>query len=363
MPTIRKRGRSSYLCWSEPGRPEQRKSLGVVSAAEAREAARAKRTELDRKRMRNIVDLPLGHMPTFAEFAQEYEHWHAQEYPDSTDRTASALDVHLVPYFGSTPLDRITKAQAERYKVARAQATPKPKAETVAKELRVLQAAMNRAVFMELLDRNQIKGIKPPASTDSKPPRFYTSDELQLIYAHSKPLPGDEQHKGKPINSGVSDYAPVWRLMANFGLRRAEALGLKWADVSADSIRILSTSSSRTKSGKWRQVPKSPGGIEALKMLWPVTGRGVYVLPRMHPNSLYRAFKRSAARAGLDGTEHCLRHTFCSHLVMAGIPLRTVQILAGHASIKTTEKYAHLGPDYLRDSVAGLLLRAVQVFG
>ncbi|MGB1305909.1 hypothetical protein [Pseudoalteromonas marina] len=39
-----------------------------------------------------------------------------------------------------------------------------------------------------------------------------------------------------------------------------------------------------------------------------------------------------------------------------GVPLRTVQVLAGHASVATTERYAHLAPGYLRNSVAGLNL-------
>jgi integrase len=39
---------------------------------------------------------------------------------------------------------------------------------------------------------------------------------------------------------------------------------------------------------------------------------------------------------------HCLRHTFASRLVMAGVDLRTVHELVGHRSIDTTTRYAHL---------------------
>jgi site-specific recombinase XerD len=45
---------------------------------------------------------------------------------------------------------------------------------------------------------------------------------------------------------------------------------------------------------------------------------------------------------------HTLRHTFASHLVMSGVDLTTVQKLLGHASIETTQIYAHLAPDHLR---------------
>jgi site-specific recombinase XerD len=49
------------------------------------------------------------------------------------------------------------------------------------------------------------------------------------------------------------------------------------------------------------------------------------------------------------GTVHDLRHTYASHLVIDGVPLRVVQELLGHASIRTTERYSHLAPTTLDD--------------
>ena len=51
---------------------------------------------------------------------------------------------------------------------------------------------------------------------------------------------------------------------------------------------------------------------------------------------------------------HILRHTFCSHLAMAGKPPRAIQALAGHASITMTERYMHLAPAAARDAIEGL---------
>lgn len=46
-----------------------------------------------------------------------------------------------------------------------------------------------------------------------------------------------------------------------------------------------------------------------------------------------------------------LRHTFASHLVMNGVPIRTVQLLPGHADSTTTMVYAHLSPEHMDSSV------------
>jgi site-specific recombinase XerD len=125
---------------------------------------------------------------------------------------------------------------------------------------------------------------------------------------------------------------------------------LRREHVLSDRIRVLSEEGARTKSGRWREITLTPSAKAALQEL-SQTG---YVLPRMTPQSLSRHFAHDAKKAGLPGNLHCLRHTFCSHLVMLGIPLKTVQELAGHATPAQTNKYAHLSPDHLKGALAGL---------
>jgi integrase len=112
------------------------------------------------------------------------------------------------------------------------------------------------------------------------------------------------------------------------------------------------------KSGKKREVPLSPELREALKGHRHL--RGDYVF--CNPDGSYITkgetkwpLWRACRRAGLRRIGwHCLRHTFASHLVMKGVPLKAVQELMGHATIEMTMRYSHLSPDVKRDAVGVL---------
>lgn len=78
-------------------------------------------------------------------------------------------------------------------------------------------------------------------------------------------------------------------------------------------------------------------------------------LVSVHKDTASNWFKKDSELAGTGGQLHRLRQTFCAHLVTAGVPLRRVQILAGHADYATTEKYyAHLTPEGDDRAIANL---------
>lgn len=314
---------SWYIQWTKDGK-RYKENIGrcsVISAVEARLRAKAKEVEL------GTGKVIFSSVPTLSQFIPEYLQWYEKEYPSSFYRVEQIILQHLEPEFGLLPMDHIKSKPVEIFKHKR---MDEVKGETVTKELRVLKAMLNRAVYWEILNTMPFRKVEGPQNLDSKPPQFYTIDELNRLYDRSTPL-----------------HLAMWKLYANTGMRRTEGLILRRAWVGQEGMKILSTSEERTKAGKWREIPLTEGAKWSLDEL----PKGeLYVLPRVRPESVSRACANDAKAAGLTGGVHILRHSYCSHLVMAGVPLRTVQKLLGHASIKTTERYAHLAPDYLKEA-------------
>lgn len=320
MATIYPRGERWYLNWSEGGR-QRRRSLGAITRREADNYRKAKELELSTGK-RVFVASAL-----FEEHLARYLTWHRAEFPDSHFRVEQIAAQHFGDFRGHA-LSQIDPPMIERWKAARMSVVSR---ESAAKELRTLKAVLAKAAQWGEMETNPGQHVEAPRSLESAAVVWYSKPELARLY---------KMHHGL-----------TWRLMANTGLRRTEAQQLRWAQVDfrRKTLDVISTAEQRTKSGRWRQVPLSDGAIETLRTFQKTAGDAVHVLPRITAESLSRAFLQDVARLKLRGSLHSLRHTYGAHLVMAGVPLRTVQVLMGHASFKTTERYAHLGKDHLRD--------------
>lgn len=327
MATIRKRGEAYQLQWRENGR-QHRVSLGKVGDAEAERQRQIKELELATGLR---VDHTTGQARTerLREFLRDqYLPWHRSRYPDSHYRTLQVCEQHLIPALGGLSLRDITARRVERYMDLRALHV---KPATVNKELRVLKAALNRAMKWDYPARELF--VDPLQELNSKAPDFYSPADLDALY------------------QADPEAAPWWRFLVNTGMRRGEALHARREWVKDGAIYIESTQERRTKAGRWRLVPLSPGALDALEEL----GED-YLLPRMYPQSLSRRFSTAAERAGVGGSLHWLRHTFCTQLVIQGVHLRVIQKLAGHSTITVTERYAKAAPGQLTEAVANLAL-------
>jgi site-specific recombinase XerD len=139
------------------------------------------------------------------------------------------------------------------------------------------------------------------------------------------------------------------------GLRISEACTLKTSDIDRKRGLI------RLQSGKGqrdRYVPLSKRLLATLEAYWRAERPPqphLYLFPGSTPGSLVRAetvraaLKAAAKKAGVAkrARPHVLRHSFATHLLETGTDVRTIQVLLGHSSIRTTERYLHVSKQHV----------------
>ena len=139
------------------------------------------------------------------------------------------------------------------------------------------------------------------------------------------------------------------RLLIFTGCRRGEILGLRWREVDFDSGRLHFSDS---KTGPRTVVLNAPA-LEVLSNL--SRNSSEFVFPSgntgAHIVDLRRPWEKVRSKAGLlDLRLHDLRHTFASVAVNSGESLYLTGHLLGHATARTTERYAHLADDPLKSA-------------
>lgn len=310
------RGASAYLLWHQGG-VRHRISLGRLGPHEAEEIRAAKEAELTHG-VRILARLPM--VSTYLEW---YLDWYAAEHPTTAGKARSEVK-RFIAKFGHRPIDTLRPMEMEGYKRDRL-IGDKAAPETVGKEIRRLQAAFRRGVKWKELDFNPLENVKAPRGVRSVAVRFYDRDAMRKLY------------RANPAR------APLWMFMAHTGVRRGELANLSKSSLRDGRLLIESdpdeNGHGRTKSGKWREIPLNRYARWALRRLPDP-------LIEVHRDTISDWFAADAAKAQIGGSLHRLRHTFCAHLVLAGVPLRRIQMLAGHSDYATTEKfYAHLTPE------------------
>jgi integrase len=260
----------------------------------------------------------------------------------------STLRVHLTPFFGATPLQRIEPRDVERFIAAKAREGRATK--SVLNYLGLLHSIFAHGQKRGWCSQNPCKQVdKPRKGSGDAEVRFLDEAELEALL---REVPRD--HLG-----------PVERVLyitaAMTGLRQGELLGLRWRDVDwlAGRLRVRQ-SFVRGEFG----TPKSQRSSRSV----PLADRVSAALDDHHRRSLYgrdedlvfahphlgrpldrskvlKRFKAAARRAGLrDVRFHDLRHTFGTRVAAAGVPMRTLQEWMGHRDFKTTLIYADYAP-------------------
>ena len=259
--------------------------------------------------------LPSRSVSTRKNFSQQLEYWENK----FGDLVLSEL----------TPLD-IKNARDEL-------SSPERSATTLNRYLGAFSAVLGCAVKDFLwLDENPCCKIRKLAEPRSRI-RFLTLDEKDDLLAECD-----------------GDLYDAVQLALLTGARKQEIWRMRFDQINWKH-KFLSFY--ETKTGIPRSVPMSPQIHSILQSRAKSNElRSKYVFPSPmkvnSPNSFEKSWENALRRSGVkDFRWHDLRHTSASYMVMAGISLRTVADILGHANISMTFKYAHLSPLHLSSAL------------
>jgi site-specific recombinase XerD len=204
----------------------------------------------------------------------------------------------------------------------------------------LLGLTFSLAVRNEKVTTNPVRHVKPRQENNERV-RFLDDEEETNLRSKIREL-----HR---------EHEAEFDLALHTGMRRGEQYGLRWQDV--DLKRGIITIP-RSKHGEVRHIQINSVARSALQALREM-GNGLgHVCPRPHGPQSRDArewFNQVLRQADIQNFRwHDLRHTFASRLVMAGVPLRAVQVLMGHKRMETTLRYSHLGEAHLREAVERL---------
>ena len=226
------------------------------------------------------------------------------------------------------------------------------RARTVNLELEGIKTMLNLAIKWDYLKDSPMKRVKPLKVDDKKPLRFLPQEECERF-----------------LEACPKHLYPAYFTFLSTGMRKAELEHLCWGDIDFGNRLILIRRKPdwKPKTGE-REIPISDDLLtilQAHKKKAKKSGQDDYAFEiigagKSH-NMLRTELIKIAKLARIEDLTkvHTLRHTFASHLVMAGVDLPTVQKLMGHSDIETTMIYAHLAPEHLARAVNKLPVRSL----
>jgi integrase/recombinase XerD len=151
------------------------------------------------------------------------------------------------------------------------------------------------------------------------------------------------------------------------GIRASELINLKISDIQFNQNTIRVTG----KGSKERIIPIHEEALELIKLYWDIEieshnkiikkSQNLYIREflfvnkkseRLTRQGLWYILKVISKKLGIDPkslSPHILRHTFATHLLFNGVPLRHLQEMLGHSSISTTQIYTHLSDSFIKD--------------
>ena len=325
---VRPTGGKSYVLLRQSSGGSKRVSIGPVSTWGINEVRRECLARLATGEPDNSGDRKQD-IPLFRDFVEgPWKEAHFDRYKPSTRRSARILfGKRILPTFGSKPLDRIAPAHVRRWFDAYSRTSPGGANRT----LDILRQIMNFAIACGHIETNPARDVKKNRRTPLT--RFLSRDEIGRLHGAL------DEHAERGGES--RKQADIIRLLLLTGCRRGEIVRLRWSEVQGDALMLA-----ESKTGP-RKVPLNSQARRILER--QPRGDSGFVFPSPSDPSRprcdhLRLWYRVRKEAGIEEVRlHDLRHTHASHAVMNGVPLPVVSRLLGHADVRMTLRYAHLG--------------------
>lgn len=265
----------------------------------------------------------------------------------TTHMREKASAARLVEQIGAeTPFGSISTSMVAQYRDGRLKEVS---AYSVRQELALLSHLFTKAKKeWGIPVENPVSGIERPAPPRGRT-RFLTEEEA------SKLLDACRKARNKSL------YYFILTLL-HTGMRASEAAGLFWRQINFEK-RVIYLPDTKNKDSRW--VPLTKELVAELSKLRELTGgqdgKMVFLAEgqlqtdrvKARPGIKFReAFDAAKKRAGLpDIHMHDLRHTAASHLIMAGVDIRTLADILGHRTLQMVQRYTHLLHDHKLEAI------------
>jgi len=333
---IKKRGRVFWLdLWVGPKR--LRRSLRTDERAVAIERARDLTLELRKPK-------PPG-MP-FAEFAEKYKEWARATKPASyrTEAYRVAIIKAWLEGQGLLTLEQISTHAVEQLRAWVMTKRIGHTTKTIGRSSANRYCAMLRTIFNKARDWGDYGGENPVSKVKfyREPQKTHplSTAEVRSVLAAARTIQADPR---SPIQRIAADLIVI---LLNTGLRRSEALGLRWRDYNGDEVVVI---------GKGERRRVVPINDEARAVIERQPRTGIYILPipnRAQTDNLRRTVKRIRKVSGVAHFHlHLCRHYAMTAMLGAGVDIQTASEILGHSRFSTSLLYAHSTPERRRRAV------------
>lgn len=335
FPTGRKTYFIQYRNQSQNTRRKKIGVHGVLSTEQAREEAKKLFGDVAKGEDPSAVARLKRNTRTISDLAREYLESHSKikKTPKGYKEDLYFLNEIVLKRYGRLSVEKISTLDLQKIHVE-LQKTPYK-----ANKLRDLLSKMfNLAIQWGWRSDNPVKGIEK--YKEYKRHRWLNNEEVQKLWYALDSYP----------NQNVSN---VIRLLLLTGSRRNEVLYATWDQFDLE-MGVWTKPAHTTKQRRMEHLPLS---TSALDILIKMKDESIspFLFPGKVPGRPLQEIKKSwdtiRKKAGIpDVRLHDLRHTHASHLVSSGLSLSIVGKLLGHTQASTTQRYAHLADEPLRQA-------------